>query len=391
MSANASRVPLQVTEKVPYCDASGETEASHNVIFGDCIVEMARMQSRSVDLIFADPPYNLQLNGSLRRPDQTKVKAVDEKWDVFESFQAYDDFTRAWLLAARRLLKKDGTIWVMGSYHNIFRVGAIMQDLGFWILNDVIWRKSNPMPNFKGRRFQNAHETLLWASRSRDSKKYTFNYDALKSFNEGLQMRSDWVLPICSGSERLKTQDGVKLHPTQKPVSLLYRVLLASSKPGDVVLDPFAGTGTTGVVSKRLGRNFVGIERDAKYADIASERIDLVRSSEPEGLRFTSNRCGAPRIPFGSLLEAGLIKEGEWLIGKGKNGVHYRARVRSDASLSTGVHEGSIHRVAALVQGLDTCNGWQFWSVKRHGMAVLIDDLRAEMRRQQAQVEEAIA
>jgi len=339
------------------------------------------MQSRSVDLIFADPPYNLQLGGSLTRPDQTSVNAVDDYWDNFESFRAYDSFTRAWLLSARRLLKSDGTIWVMGSYHNVFRVGAIMQDLGFWILNDVVWRKSNPMPNFKGRRFQNAHETLIWACRDKGAKRYTFNYDALKVFNDGIQMRSDWLLPICGGGERLRTKDGMKVHSTQKPIGLLYRVLLASSKPGDVVLDPFLGTGTTGVVAKRLGRCFIGIERIPKYVQIARERIDSTSMADSKALDVTASKCSAPRIPFGSLLEFGLIKEGEWLSG---SSAKHKAMVRSDGSLSAGVHSGSIHKVGAIVQGIESCNGWRFWHADRDGAAIPLDHLRDKVREQLA-------
>ena len=272
---------------------------------GHCVTRMEALPAGSVDVIFADPPYNLQLAGDLHRPDQSKVDAVDDAWDQFESFQAYDAFTRAWLLAARRVLKPNGTIWVIGSYHNIFRVGASMQDLGYWLLNDVVWRKSNPMPNFRGRRFQNAHETLIWASRDQDAKGYTFNYDSLKAANDDVQMRSDWLFPICTGGERLKDEDGHKLHPTQKPEALIARILLASTKPGDIVLDPFFGTGTTGAVARRLGRHFVGIEREEAYIEAAERRIAAVEPLSAESLTIQAGKRSEPRVPFASLIEAG--------------------------------------------------------------------------------------
>jgi modification methylase len=347
------------------------------VIVGDTVARMADLPAGSVDMIFADPPYNLQLEGALTRPDQSVVDAVDDAWDRFESFEAYDAFTRAWLIAARRLLKPDGTLWVIGSYHNIFRVGTILQDLGFWILNDVIWRKSNPMPNFKGRRFQNAHETLIWASRDQDARRYTFNYDALKAFNEDLQMRSDWMIPICTGSERLKDENGDKVHPTQKPEGLLHRVLISSSKPGDVVLDPFFGTGTTGAVAKRLGRRFIGIERDAGYAAAARARIEAVTPVPEEALQLTTGKRAEARVPFGALIESGRIAPGETLTDARRR---HRAIVRADGSLVSGSHMGSIHRVGAAVQGAEACNGWTFWHIERDGNLRLIDDLRAEIR-----------
>ncbi|MER2606730.1 MAG: site-specific DNA-methyltransferase [Siculibacillus sp.] len=356
---------------------AGATPVLDRILIGDCVSHMAELPARSVDLIFADPPYNLQLAGQLHRPDQSLVDAVDDAWDQFESFEAYDAFTRAWLLAARRVLKPDGTLWVIGSYHNIFRVGSILQDLGFWILNDVVWRKTNPMPNFKGKRFQNAHETLIWAGRDKDAKKYTFNYDALKAFNEDTQMRSDWLIPICSGGERLKDDSGDKVHPTQKPEGLLHRVLLASSNPGDVVLDPFFGTGTTGAVAKRLGRRFIGIERDTTYADAARARIDAVTPLGADALELVRGKRAETRIPFGSLIEAGLVDPGEILFdAKGR----HLAKVRIDGSLEALGHTGSIHKVGALVQGAEACNGWTFWHASRHGRAVVIDDLRREMR-----------
>jgi modification methylase len=347
------------------------------VLIGDTVAEMAKLPAASVDVVFADPPYNLQLEGALTRPDHSRVDAVDDAWDQFESFEAYDAFTRAWLIAARRLLKPDGTLWVIGSYHNIFRVGTILQDLGFWILNDVVWRKTNPMPNFKGRRFQNAHETLIWATRDQNARRYTFNYDALKAFNEDVQMRSDWLIPICTGGERLKDANGDKVHPTQKPEALLHRVLIASSKPGDVVLDPFFGTGTTGAVARRLGRRFVGIERDRGYAAAAEARIAAVEPVPEEALRLTTGKRAEVRVPFGALIEAGRIAPGETLTdARGR----YEAIVRADGSLSSGGHVGSIHRVGAAVQGAEACNGWTFWHVLRDGNRRLIDEIRAELR-----------
>ncbi len=346
------------------------------VLVGDCLEELRRIPSRSIDVVFADPPYNLQLSGTLHRPDQSRVDGVDEAWDRFDSFAAYDEFTRAWLSECRRVLKADGTIWVIGSYHNIFRVGAIMQDLGFWILNDIIWRKTNPMPNFRGRRFTNAHETLIWAARSEKSR-YTFNYEAMKALNDDVQMRSDWLLPICTGSERLKDEKGAKLHPTQKPEALLHRVLLASSRPGDVVLDPFFGTGTTGAVARRLGRRFIGIERDPAYAEAARRRIEKVRPLNGKVLEVSRGRRAEPRVPFGMLLERGLIRPGEVLTdARGR----HAAKVRADGSLVAGDATGSIHKIGAHVQGMEACNGWTFWHVKRKGRLVPIDLLRQQIR-----------
>ncbi|KZX99105.1 site-specific DNA-methyltransferase, partial [Sulfitobacter sp. HI0021] len=298
----------------------------NTIVAGDCIEAMNALPAESVDLIFADPPYNLQLRGDLHRPDNSKVDAVDDEWDQFASFKAYDDFTRAWLKAARRLLKPDGAIWVIGSYHNIFRVGAALQDQGFWILNDVVWRKSNPMPNFRGKRFTNAHETMIWAGKSENSK-YTFNYEALKALNEGIQMRSDWVLPICTGHERLKDEAGDKAHPTQKPESLLHRVLVGSTNPGDVILDPFFGTGTTGAVAKMLGRDFIGIEREEAYRKVAEKRISMVRKFDNEALQTTTSKRAEPRVPFGQLVERGMLRPGENLYSM--NGRH-KAKVRAD-------------------------------------------------------------
>ena len=353
--------------------AASQPSWLNTILKGDCVAALERLPEKSVDVVFADPPYNLQLEGELTRPDQSKVDAVDDHWDQFESFAAYDAFTRAWLLAARRVLKDSGTIWVIGSYHNIFRVGAVLQDLGFWILNDVIWRKTNPMPNFRGRRFQNAHETMIWASRDAKAKGYTFHYDAMKAANDDVQMRSDWLFPICTGAERLKTAAGDKLHPTQKPEALLARVMLSSTRPGDVVLDPFFGSGTTGAVAKRLGRNFVGVEREQDYIDAATARIEAVQAL-PEGeLEVMTGKRAEPRVAFVSLLDAGLMKPGTVLFDARKR---WSATVRADGTLISGNHVGSIHRVGAEVQGLDACNGWTFWHYERTGGLTQIDELR---------------
>jgi modification methylase len=338
---------------------------------------MASLPAGSVDLVFADPPYNLQLKGDLKRPDDSRVDAVDDAWDKFSSFAAYDDFTRAWLLACRRVLKPAGTLWVIGSYHNIFRVGALLQDLGFWVLNDVIWRKSNPMPNFRGRRFTNAHETLIWAAREAGAKGYIFNYEALKAGNEDIQARSDWTLALCTGEERLKTANGVKLHPTQKPEALLARVILASSRPDDLVLDPFCGTGTTGAVAKRLGRRFVGIERDAAYAGAAEKRIAAIEPLPSPTLAPFMTAREAPRVPFFALIERGLLAPGAILVDAKRR---HKALVRADGAVAIGESVGSIHRIGALAQGLEACNGWTFWHVETPKGLTLIDDLRAKVR-----------
>ncbi len=333
---------------------------AEQIIQGECLEVLAGLPERSVDLVFADPPYNLQLGGDLHRPDNSRVDAVDDAWDRFDSFEAYDRFTRAWLAACRRVLKDDGAIWVIGSYHNIFRVGAAVQDLGFWILNDVVWRKTNPMPNFKGTRFANAHETLIWAAKSREQRRYTFNYDALKVANDDLQMRSDWTLPLCTGEERLKDASGQKVHPTQKPEALLHRVLLASTRPGDLVLDPFFGTGTTGAAAKRLGRRFIGIEREAAYVEAARARIAAVVPTPDEHLDVTRSKKNDPRIPFGMLLEAGLLRPGDELYcPKGRP-----ARVRADGSLVAGALSGSIHKLGAMFDQAPACNGWTYWRLK---------------------------
>jgi len=354
-----------------------ESAPTPKIMVGDCVAELAKLPAEAVDLVFADPPYNLQLQGDLKRPDDSRVDAVDDDWDKFASFAAYDDFTRAWLAACRRVMKPNATLWVIGSYHNIFRVGALMQDLGFWILNDVIWRKSNPMPNFRGRRFTNAHETLIWASRDANARGYTFNYEALKAGNEDIQVRSDWTLALCTGEERLKGRDRKKLHPTQKPEALLARVILAASRPDDLVLDPFAGTGTTGAVAKRLGRRFVGVERDAGYATAAEKRIAAIAPLPAPTLATFQTAREAPRVPFAALIERGMIAPGDKLTDAKRK---VKALVRADGAVTLGDAVGSIHRIGALAQGLEACNGWTFWHVEKKGALTLIDTLRAEVR-----------
>jgi modification methylase len=341
------------------------------IIQKDCVAAMAALPDCSVDMVFADPPYNLQLGGDLFRPEGGRVDAVDDDWDKFATFEAYDEFTRAWLKEARRILKPNGTLWVIGSYHNIFRVGAALQDAGYWILNDIVWRKSNPMPNFRGTRFTNAHETLIWASKSEDSR-YNFNYRAMKALNDELQMRSDWVIPICSGGERVKTE-GVKAHPTQKPEALLYRVLLACTNPGDVVLDPFFGTGTTGAVARRLGRQWIGIEREAKYVNVARERIDATLELDESAMRTMASKRSQPKVPFGALVENGMIEPGAVLTDVKRR---WQARVGADASVEFGGKLGSIHQIGAAAQGAPSCNGWTFWHVEQAGALVALDDLR---------------
>jgi modification methylase len=348
----------------------------NTILSGDCIEVMNSLPEASVDLIFADPPYNLQLRGDLHRPDNSKVDAVDDHWDQFDSFAAYDTFTRAWLAAARRVLKPNGAIWVIGSYHNIFRVGAALQDQGFWILNDVIWRKANPMPNFRGKRFTNAHETMIWAGKS-EASKYTFNYEALKALNEGIQMRSDWVLPICNGHERLKDDAGDKAHPTQKPESLLHRILVGSTNPGDVILDPFFGTGTTGAVAKMLGRDFIGIEREEAYRKVAAKRIESVRKFDTEALQTTTSKRAEPRVPFGQLVERGMLRPGENLYSMNNRHI---AKVRADGTLIGTDVKGSIHQVGAALEGAPSCNGWTYWCYKKEGKHVSIDVLRQQIR-----------
>jgi modification methylase len=348
-----------------------------DVLVGDCLEILRGIPSESVDLVFADPPYNLQLESALTRPDQSLVDAVDDHWDKFASFAEYDAFTKAWLGECRRIMKPNATLWVIGSYHNIFRVGATLQDLGYWILNDVVWRKANPMPNFRGRRFTNAHETLIWAAKDARAKSYTFHYEALKAGNDDLQMRSDWLFPLCTGEERLKDGAGRKTHPTQKPEALLARIMMAASSPGDVVLDPFFGTGTTGAVARRLGRRFVGIEREEVYAEAARNRIALITPLAEGAVAAPPAKRAEPRIPFLSLIESGHILAGETLsCAAGRRS----ALVRADGTVKAGPAVGSIHKIGALVQGLPACNGWTFWHVERSGERVVLDTIRSEIR-----------
>jgi modification methylase len=352
----------------------------NQILSGDCIEAMDALPAESVDLVFADPPYNLQLKGELHRPDHSKVDAVDDHWDQFASFRVYDEFSKEWLRAARRILKPNGAIWVIGSYHNIFRVGTALQDAGFWVLNDVIWRKSNPMPNFRGARLTNAHETMIWAGKSEKSRP-TFNYEALKALNDGVQMRSDWVLPICNGHERLKDDDGNKAHPTQKPESLLHRVLIGSTNVGDVILDPFFGTGTTGAVAKKLGRNFIGIEREEAYRKVATQRIADIRTHDSQSLEVSTSKRAAPRVPFGQLVERGMVSPGEKLYAL--NGRH-TAKVRADGTLVGNDCHGSIHQVGAALEGAPSCNGWTYWGFRKEGKTIPIDLLREQIRAEMA-------
>ncbi|MCH8239103.1 MAG: site-specific DNA-methyltransferase [Proteobacteria bacterium] len=346
------------------------------IIIGDCIAELRALPKECADLVFADPPYNLQLEGELMRPNNTRVAGVDDDWDKFSDFAAYDAFTRDWLTACRDVLKPDGALWVIGSYHNIFRVGTQLQDLGYWILNDIIWRKTNPMPNFRGKRFTNAHETLIWAARSEKSR-CTFNYAAMKALNEDLQMRSDWLFPICSGPERLKNSHGKKAHPAQKPESLLRRILLASTNPGDVVVDPFFGTGTTGAAAVRLGRHYIGIEREKSYARMAAKRIAAIAPYDAETLSVSRSKRNAPRVPFGALIELGMIAPGAMLYDPR---ARHAAHVRADGSIACAGAQGSIHKIGAHVQGAQACNGWTFWHYEKGGELKPIDELRDRAR-----------
>ena len=347
----------------------------NKIINGDSLKELKKIPNESFDLIFADPPYNLQLRNKLIRPDRSKVNGVNDKWDQFESFKTYDNFTTNWLTECKRILKKNGSIWVIGSYHNIFRVGSIIQDLGFWILNDVIWNKNNPMPNFRGTRFTNAHETLIWASKDKNSK-YTFNYQSLKCLNDDLQIRSTWNLPICNGSERLK-EKGKKVHSTQKPESLLHRILLASSNKNDLVLDPFLGSGTTAVVAKKLGRIFYGIEKEKSYFDAANKRLKNTKIIKDEYLDTIKNNRSKPRIPFGSLVELGVIKPGTEIYDQKKK---VNAKIMADGSIKYQKSEGSIHKVAAKILGAESCNGWTYWHYQSGNSLKPIDELRQSLR-----------
>ncbi len=364
------RPNIRPAKRVPIKPAPLELPLNR-ILDGDCIAAMRSLPDASIDMVFADPPYNLQLGGDLNRPDGSRVDAVTNDWDRFDSFASYDSFTRAWLTEARRVLKPEGSLWVIGSYHNIYRVGSILQDLGFWILNDIVWRKANPMPNFKGTRFTNAHETLIWASQGEKSR-YTFNYRTMKTLNDELQMRSDWVLPICSGPERLR-KGGTKVHPTQKPESLLYRVMLATTNKGDVVLDPFFGTGTTGAVAKRLGREWIGCERESLYRDAALERIELALPLDESAIATMQSAKSTVRVAFGMLVETGWIAPGTVVTDRKRR---LAATVRADGSLVAGQASGSIHRLGALLQGAPSCNGWTFWHIEHDGQAKPLDAIR---------------
>ncbi len=353
----------------------GRKMKTNVIIKGDNVEIMNSMKPCSVDAVFADPPYNMQLGENLIRPDNSAVNGVYDDWDKFQDFKAYDEYTFKWLSAVKRVLKDDGSLWVIGSYHNIFRVGRILQDLGFWILNDIVWVKNNPMPNFNGTRFQNAHETMIWCSKSPKAK-YTFNYEAMKALNEDKQMRSDWYLPICSGGERLKDGKGEKLHSTQKPESLLHRVILSSTKVGDVILDPFFGTGTTGAVAKKLGRKFIGIEREEKYINGAMKRIMDIEEGDASSLEITVKKV-EPRVPFGSVIERGLLKVGDWLFDDKRR---FEAKIRADGSIVSKNFSGSIHQVGALVQNAPSCNGWTFWNFENKNELTVIDVLRQRIR-----------
>jgi len=345
---------------------------SNKIINGDSLLELKKIPDKTFDLVFADPPYNMQIGETLRRPDASKVKGVDDKWDQFHSFKHYDDFCKAWLIECKRILKDSGSIWVIGSYHNIFRLGYHLQNLDYWLLNDVIWRKNNPMPNFRGTRFTNAHETLIWASKNKKTK-YTFNYQSLKCLNDDLQMRSDWMLPICNGKERLKKNNGKKVHSTQKPESLLHRIILATTNKGDAIFDPFLGTGTTAVVAKKLGRKYYGIEKDKKYFKAAFDRISKTKIIEEDYLDTIENNRSKPRIPFGSLVELGILKPGT-VLSDPKN--KFNAKIMVDGSIRHKESEGSIHKVAAKIMGTESFNGWTYWHCKVGGSMVLIDSLR---------------
>lgn len=354
----------------------------NQIIQGNCIDNMNKLPENSIDLIFADPPYNLQLGGDLSRPDNSVVNGVTEEWDQFDTMDAYDLFTHDWMQAARRILKPNGSFWVIGSYHNIFRVGTVLQDQQFWIQNDIIWRKTNPMPNFRGTRFANAHETLIWATKTEDARP-TFNYDAMKMMNDGVQMRSDWTLPICTGMERLKKKNGDKAHPTQKPESLLHRVILSTSNPGDVVLDPFFGTGTTGAVAKKLGRDFIGFEMEEEYIIHARRRIEKINTGTGAAIAVTPSKRHAPKVAFASLVERGLINPGTMLYSAN---LEHRAQVRADGSLVSDAITGSIHQVGAAVQEAPSCNGWTFWHFQTPQGPTQIDALRSIVRQQMAEM-----
>jgi len=343
----------------------------NKLINGNSLEILKKIPDRTFDLVFADPPYNMQIGEKLKRPDNSKVNGVDDKWDQFESFKHYDDFCKNWLRECRRVLKDNGSIWVIGSYHNIFRLGYHLQNLDYWLLNDIIWRKNNPMPNFRGTRFTNAHETLIWASKNKKSK-YTFNYQSLKCLNDDLQMRSDWTFPICSGKERLK-KNGKKIHSTQKPEALLHRIILATTNKDDVILDPFLGTGTTATVAKKLGRKYFGIEKDKKYFKSANERINKAEVIEESHLDTLVNNKSKPRVPFGSLVELGIIKPGTSIFDQKKK---INAKIMADGSIKHKESAGSIHKVAAKIMGTESYNGWTYWYYNIEGSIVPINNLR---------------
>tara|TARA_B100000686_G_C16643543_1_gene891489 strand:- start:159 stop:1229 length:1071 start_codon:yes stop_codon:yes gene_type:complete len=343
----------------------------NKIINGNSLELLKKIPDKTFNLIFADPPYNLQIGEKLKRPDDSKVNGVNDKWDYFKNFKDYDVFCKAWLTECKRILKDDGSIWVIGSYHNIFRLGYLMQNLDYWILNDVIWRKNNPMPNFRGTRFTNAHETLIWASKNKKSK-YTFNYQSLKCLNDDLQMRSDWIFPICNGKERLK-KNGKKVHSTQKPEALLHRIILATTNKNDTILDPFLGTGTTAVVAKKLGRKYFGIERDKNYFNAADERINSTKAIEESYLDTLKNNKSKTRVPFGSLVELGIIKPGTNIFDQKKR---INATIMADGSIKHNTAEGSIHKVAAKILGIESCNGWTYWHCNIKGSFKPIDNLR---------------
>ena len=350
------------------------TKFCNRIINGESLEVLKKIPSKTFDLVFADPPYNMQIGEKLKRPDNSKVNGVNDKWDQFLNFKHYDDFYKEWLKECKRILKDNGSMWVIGTYHNIFRLGYHIQNLNYWILNDVIWRKNNPMPNFKGTRFTNAHETLIWASKSKKSK-YTFNYQSLKCLNDDLQMRSDWTLPICNGKERLK-KNGKKIHSTQKPEALLHRIILATTNKGDLICDPFIGTGTSAVVAKKLGRKYFGIEKDKKYFGAANKRINQTKVIEDNYLDTVENNKSKPRIPFGSLVEMGIIKPGSVLFDQKKK---FNAKIMADGSLKHKGNEGSIHRVAAKIMGTESYNGWTYWYCNIKGNSVSIDNLRQRL------------
>ena len=350
------------------------TKFLNKIVNGESLEILKKIPDKSFDLVFADPPYNMQIGENLKRPDDSKVNGVNDKWDQFSNFKHYDDFSKAWLKECKRILKDNGSMWVIGTYHNIFRLGYHIQNLNYWILNDIIWRKNNPMPNFKGTRFTNAHETLIWASKNKKSK-YTFNYQSLKCLNDDLQMRSDWTLPICNGKERLK-KNGKKIHSTQKPEALLHRIILATTNKGDLICDPFIGTGTSAVVAKKLGRKYFGIEKDKKYFGAANKRINQTKVIEDNYLDTVENNKSKPRIPFGSLVEMGIIKPGSVLFDQKRK---FNAKIMADGSLKHKGNEGSIHRVAAKIMGTESYNGWTYWYCNIKGNSVSIDNLRQRL------------